>query len=88
MQFRSDIPDLLSFAGLVSNRCAIKQAVIGFGDEAPTDALALPPCDATGPTSMPSGASLLKLPTGTDSVQLQLTYADGSESQVRTFRRP
>ncbi len=88
VSFRPDIPDLLSYAGLVSNRCAIARATIGFGDGPPRDALPLPACDATGPTAMPSGTSLMKLPDGTDAVQVQLTYADGSESQVRTFRRP
>ncbi|WP_375459596.1 adenylate/guanylate cyclase domain-containing protein [uncultured Enterovirga sp.] len=86
--FRPDIPDLLSFAGLVSNRCAIARATIGFGDAPPREKLPIPPCDTTGPAAMPSGASLLTLPDGTDTVQIQLTYADGTESQVRSFHRP
>lgn len=88
VSFRTDIPDLLSFAGLVSNRCAISRATIGYGDAPPKETLPLPPCDATGPVSMPSGTALVRLPEGTDAVQVQLTYADGSESQVRTFRKP
>lgn len=88
VQFRPDMPDLLSYAGLVSNRCAIARASIGFGGDAPRQPLPLPPCDATGPAAMPSSASLLRLPEGTDSVQVQLTFADGSESLVRTFTRP
>lgn len=88
VSFRSDIPDLLSFAGLASNRCAIAEALIGFGDDPPRDALPLPACEASGSTTMPSAALNVQLPQGTDQVQVKLTYADGSESQVRTFRRP
>ena len=88
VSFRPDIPDLLSFAGLVSNRCAIARALIGYGDDAPRDRIPLPACDATGPASMPSSTAYVRLPDGTDSVQVQLTYADGTESQVRKFRRP
>ena len=88
VSFRSDLPELLSYAGLVSNRCAISRAAIGFGDDPPETVLPLPACDAAGPAALPSGASLVRLPDGTASVQVQLTYADGSESQVRTFRRP
>ncbi|MDB5591281.1 MAG: putative methyl-accepting chemotaxis sensory transducer, partial [Enterovirga sp.] len=86
--FRPDIPDLLSFAGLVSHRCAIARARIGFGDEPPNQPLPLPPCDSTGPATMPAGAALLSLPEGTAMVRVQLTYADGSESPVRSFQRP
>ena len=86
--FRDDLPDVLSFAGLVSNRCAVSKANIGFGDEPPRRPLPLPPCDTTGPSTLPSNASLISIPNGTDSVQVQLVFADGSESPVRTFKRP
>ena len=88
VSFRDDLPDVLSFASLVSNRCALSKATIGFGDEAPRRAIPLPPCDATGPTTMPSNSSLISLPDGTDVVQVQLVYADGTESPIRTFKRP
>lgn len=89
VSFRTDLPDLLSYAGLVGNRCAIARATIRFGDASPPEALPLPPCDASGPAALPSGAgTVMTLPGGVDAVQVQLTYADGSESPVRTFRRP
>jgi hypothetical protein len=89
VSFRADLPDLLSYAGLVSNRCAIAKAAIGYGDGPPREALPLPPCDPAGPAALPSGArTLVTLPDGVDSVQVRLTYADGTESPVRTFRRP
>ena len=86
--FRDDLPDVLSYATLVGNRCSLSRATIGFGDEAPRRPLPLPPCDQNGPTTMPSGSSLLTMPDGTDAVQVQLVFTDGTESPVRTFRRP
>lgn len=85
--FRPDLPDLLSYAQLVANRCAIRQALIGFGDEPPRQALALPAC-ATGSSAGADSRAVVALPDGVDAVQIQLAYADGSESAVRTFRRP
>jgi class 3 adenylate cyclase len=87
--FRPDIPDLLSVTQLLSNRCAISQALIGFGDGPPREPLPLPPCNEQNPYAIPPNArSVLNIPAGADAVQVQLTYADGTESQVRTFRRP
>ena len=89
VSFRADLPDVLSYAQLASNRCALKSAEIGFNDDAPGKALALPPCDTADPSALPSDVRpVLPLPTNVDHVQVKLTYADGTESQVRTFRRP
>ena len=89
VSFRPDIPGVLSYAQLISNRCAISRALIGFGDEPPKEPLRLPPCNEKSPYAIPGDARpLVELPDGTNAVQVQLTYADGSESQVRTFRRP
>lgn len=88
VSFRQDLPDLLSYAQLISNRCAIAKALIGFGDEPPRQALALPACSSGGATAMPDGRAVLTLPAGTDSVQMQIAYSDGTESPVRVFRRP
>ena len=87
VSFRTDLPDLLSFAQLVANRCAIAKASIGYGGEPPRQALKLPACsEAAGAAD--AARALLTLPDGTDSVQVQLAYADGTESEVRTYRRP
>jgi hypothetical protein len=89
VRFRSDIPDIVSVTQLVTNRCAITRALIGFGDGPPKEELRLPPCDQQNPYAIPASARpVLNLPPDTDSVQVQLNYADGSESAVRTFRRP
>jgi hypothetical protein len=86
VSFRPDLPDILSYAQLVAHRCAIRQALIGYGDEPPREPLPLPACEAGGAT--PNPRSVITLPAGTDSIQIQLAYADGTESPVRTFRRP
>lgn len=85
--FRPDLPDLVSYAQLVANRCAIRRAMIGFGDEPPRQALPLPACE-TGIATAADSRAVLALPAGIEAVQVQLAYADGSESPVRTFRRP
>jgi class 3 adenylate cyclase len=86
--FRPDIPNVLSYAQLVSHRCAIASALIGFGDEPPRTPLALPPCEPGAGASIPAGSRpVLSIPDGVDAVQVQLAYADGTESQVRTFKR-
>ena len=86
--FRPDVPDVLTFAQLVANRCALKGALIGVGDEPPTRPLPLPACQPGTASAVPEGRSAVALPAGTETVQIQLSYADGTESQIRTFRRP
>ncbi|WP_210261288.1 adenylate/guanylate cyclase domain-containing protein [Enterovirga aerilata] len=88
VSFRPDLPDILSYAQLVANRCAIRQALIGFGDEAPSQPLPIPACQPGSPGAAPDMRSVLALPDGTESVQVKLAYQDGTESAVRTFRRP
>lgn len=89
VRFRADIPDLLAYTQLVTNRCAITHALIGYGDAPPKQELKLPPCDMQNPYAIPANArSIIDLPPGTDAVQLQLSYADGTESPVRSFHRP
>jgi class 3 adenylate cyclase len=88
VSFRPDLPDVLSFTQLVANRCAIKQALIGFGDDPPNQPLPLPACQPGASAAAPDARSVIALPDGTETVQVRLAYADGTESQVRTFRRP
>lgn len=86
--FRRDVANVLSYAQLVSNRCAIRRALIGYGDEPPHEAIALPACDAGATSAVPTDTRpVMTLPDGVEAVQVQLAYADGTESPVRTFRR-
>ncbi|MGB6389871.1 MAG: caspase family protein [Methyloceanibacter sp.] len=77
------------FTQLVTYRCAIGEVHYGLGD-GPTDKLfKLPPCDPADPHSVPENATLyMKVPPKTASMQVQLTYADGSQSATRTFNAP
>jgi hypothetical protein len=45
------------------------------------------PCDMKEPASIPADAPVLKLPPAARSVSVELTYLDGSVSEMKTFRR-
>jgi hypothetical protein len=48
----------------------------------------MPPCDTTDPSAIPGDAKpYLKLPAETKSVSVELTYRDGSVSEIKSFRR-
>jgi hypothetical protein len=80
--------DLVYFTSLVSNRCAIDRVVIGF-DGGPLDtSLPLPPCTGQDPHAVPPDAETsLPVPKSVRTVSVQLTYFDGTQSEVKTFRR-
>jgi hypothetical protein len=80
---------LVYYTHLVSYRCAIAKARIGI-DQGPLDReLPLPACNERDPYAIAHRTELnLKLPGGARSVAVQLTYADGTQSEVKTFRRP
>jgi Caspase domain len=77
------------FTHLVSYRCAIKEVRYGLGDQPVDKIFKLPPCDPADPNSVPESATLyMKVPPTTRSMQVQLTYADGTTSPVRNFNAP
>jgi class 3 adenylate cyclase/tetratricopeptide (TPR) repeat protein len=80
---------LVYYTHLVSYRCAIAKVRIGI-DQGPLDReLPLPACNERDPYAIAHRTELnLKLPGGARSVAVQLTYADGTQSEVKTFRRP
>ncbi len=79
---------LLYYTQLMSYRCAIAKAEIGFDGAAPSQELLMPPCDSKNPFSIPANARpYLTPPQGATSVSARLTYVDGSQSQTREFRR-
>ena len=48
----------------------------------------MPPCDMKDPMAIPYGAQLdMKLPPKTQFMSVELTYRDGSVSEIKTFRR-
>ena len=77
------------FTHLVTYRCAIKEVRYGFGDGPVDKVFKLPPCDAADPHSVPDGATLyMQVPPETTSMQVQLTYIDGTISPARSFNAP
>jgi len=77
----------VSYSDLVLGRCAIRQARIGVDVAVPDRPLQLPPCDPNHPSSTPKGAKDdLLLPVTTTMLSAQVTYLDGTVSEVRTFR--
>jgi len=72
----------------MSYRCAIRQVRIGIDTSIPDKVLNMPACDMKDPISIPSDASpYLKLPHSTQFVSVELTYRDGSVSEIKSFRR-
>ena len=54
----------------------------------PEKVLKMPPCDPKDPSAIPREAlPYLKLPPETESVSVELTYRDGSVSEIKSFRR-
>jgi len=80
---------LVYFTQLVTYRCAIREVRYGLGDGPVDKIFKLPPCDPPDPNSTPENATLyIKVPPKTASMQVQLTYVDGSQSPTRTFNAP
>jgi hypothetical protein len=79
---------LLYFTHLLSYRCAIAKAVIGFNDEPLSRDLPIPACDMSDPHAIPRKSTVfLRVGPDVHSVRVQLTYADGSKSEEKSFRR-
>lgn len=77
------------FTHLVTYRCAVREVRYGLGDGPVDRVFKLPPCDAADPNSVPENATLyMKVPPKTASMQVQLTYVDGSQSETRMFNAP
>jgi hypothetical protein len=79
---------LLYYTHLMSYRCGIRQARIGINSTIPDQPLALPPCNEKDPMAIPPNAQVfMKVPPATSLVSAELTYQDGSVSEVKTFRK-
>lgn len=88
LSFREFNGLLLYTTHLMSYRCAIREARIGVDSAVPDRKLPMPPCDPKEPSAIPSDVlPYLKLPPATKAVSLEITYRDGSQSEVKTFRR-
>lgn len=88
LSFRQFNGLLVYYTHLISYRCAIREVKIGIDSSVPDRALKMPPCDPRDPVAIPSDATpYLKLPPATKAVSVELTYRDGSVSEIKSFRR-
>jgi hypothetical protein len=88
LSFREFNGLLVYYTQLMSYRCAIREARVGIDTAVPDKVLKMPPCDIKDPSAIPHEAvPYLKLPAETKSVSVELTYRDGSVSEIKSFRR-
>jgi hypothetical protein len=80
---------LVYFSHLIIYRCAIEEVRYGYNGGAVDRVYKLPPCNILDPNSVPEDAKIyMKVPPKTKSMQVQLTYLDGTQSPVRSFNAP
>ena len=80
---------LVYFSHLITYRCAIEEVRYGYNGGAADQVYKLPPCNILDPNSVPEDAKIyMKVPPKTKSMQVQLTYLDGTRSPVRSFNAP
>jgi hypothetical protein len=88
LSFREFNGLLVYYTQLMSYRCAIREVRVGIDTTVPDRVLKMPPCDARDPYAIPSDAQpYLKLAPATQFVSVELTYRDGSVSEIKSFRR-
>jgi hypothetical protein len=88
LSFREFNGLLVYYTHLMSYRCAIREVRVGIDSTVPDKVLKMPPCDPRDPSVIPHDAQpYLKLAPATKSVSVELTYRDGSVSEIKSFRR-
>jgi hypothetical protein len=88
LSFREYNGLLVYYTHLMSYRCAIREVRLGIDSAVPDKVLKMPPCDSRDPIAIPRDAQpYLKLAPATRSVSVELTYRDGSVSEIKSFRR-
>jgi uncharacterized caspase-like protein len=88
LSFREYNGLLVYYTHLMSYRCAIREVRVGIDSAVPDKVLKMPPCDPRDPSVIPHDATpYLKLAPATKSVSVELTYRDGSVSEIKSFRR-
>jgi len=88
LSFREFNGLLVYYTHLMSYRCAIREVRVGIDSSVPDKVLKMPPCDPRDPSVIPRDAQpYLKLTPATKSVSVELTYRDGSVSEIKSFRR-
>ena len=88
LSFREFNGLLVYYTHLMSYRCAIREVRIGVDTAVPDRVLQMPPCDIKDPSAIPYEAKpYLKLAPSAQFVSVELTYRDGSVSEIKSFRR-
>lgn len=79
---------LVYYSQILSYRCAIREMRVGIDTTVPNQVVKIPPCNPKDPSAIPeNAASYMKIPATTRSVSVELTYQDGSLSEIKNFRR-
>jgi hypothetical protein len=77
---------LVYYTHLISYRCAIREVRVGIDSAVPDKVLKMPPCDPRDPSVIPYHAQpYLKLSPSTKTVSVELTYRDGSVSEIKSL---
>ncbi len=88
LSFREFNGLLVYYTHLMSYRCAIREVRVGIDSAVPDKVLKMPPCDPRDPSLIPQDSQpYLKLAPSTQFVSVELTYRDGSVSEIKSFRR-
>jgi hypothetical protein len=88
VEFREFNGLLIYFTSLVSYRCAITEVRYGLDGADPLRRYDLPPCNPKDPFSIPEDAQLyMKVPPKTASINIRLTWRDGTQSDVYTIEK-
>jgi hypothetical protein len=88
LSFREFNGLLVYYTHLMSYRCAIREVRVGIDSAVPDKVLKMPACDPRDPSAIPHDSQpYLKLAPATRSVSVELTYRDGSVSEIKSFRR-
>src|SRR4051794_14785239 len=87
LSFREFNGLLVYYTHLVSYRCAIREVRIGVDSAVPSQVLKMPGCDMRDPSAISAGMPLyMKLAPATQFISVELTYRDGSVSEIKSFR--
>jgi hypothetical protein len=77
---------LVYYTHLISYRCAIREVRVGIDSAVPDKVLKMPPCDPRDPSVIPHDAQpYRKLSPLTKTVSVELTYRDGSVSEIKSL---
>ena len=83
----NEAQQLIYFTGMVSWRCGIGKAMYGFNGEGLNTELKFPPCEEKDPMAIPPDfMPFMESPPGLQTMQVQVTYKDGTQSAVREYK--